>query len=96
MIVTVSLDLEAVIDLCNCQMEWSSVDWAKQEKRFTTLGLPIQFGHKYIYWFDSGTAADIAQTVLIGAGYSTQRMIDTVTEEYVITTDYAGSWAEVA
>jgi hypothetical protein len=80
------------------QMQWGKggPDWKGQKKRFELdIRRPIDFETPgWIYWCSSYPDLILARTFLEENNHSTTIMYDTAMLEWVILTDYAGSWPE--
>ena len=76
--------------LTECQMEFSSeTDWIKQADRFLD---GVNWSHSYIYWVENYPAALLACEYLTQIGFDSQISYDNGLDQYVFTTNYAGSW----
>jgi hypothetical protein len=79
--------------LTSCQMEFAGNDgWVKQILRFDE---EINWKHKFIYWVDTYVSALVAVQYLVDQKFDYSISFDVATGDWVITTDYAGSWVTV-
>jgi hypothetical protein len=82
-----ALDFER---LTTCQMEFAGNDgWVEQTNRFDD---DINWSHKFIYWVDTYVSALVAVQYLADAKQDYSISYDGATADWVITTNYAGSW----
>lgn len=76
--------------LTSCQMEFAGNDgWIEQTNRFDE---DINWAHKFIYWVDTYVSALVAVQFLVSEKQDYSIAYDEATQDWVITTDYAGSW----
>ena len=76
--------------LTTCQMEFAGNDgWIEQTNRFDE---DINWAHKFIYWVDTYVSALVAVQFLVSEKQDYSIAYDEATQDWVITTDYAGSW----
>ncbi len=79
--------------LTTCQMEFAGNDgWVEQINRFDE---EINWKHKFIYWVDTYVSALVAVQYLVDQKFDYSISYDEATADWVITTDYAGSWVTV-
>lgn len=79
--------------LTTCQMEFAGNDgWVEQINRFDE---EINWKHQFIYWVDTYVSALVAVQYLVDQKFDYSISYDEATADWVITTDYAGSWVTV-
>jgi hypothetical protein len=82
-----ALDFER---LTTCQMEFAGNDgWIEQTNRFDE---DINWSHQFIYWVDTYVTALVAVQYLVDEKQEYSISHDSATDDWVITTNYAGSW----
>ena len=80
--------------LTSNQMEWNNIDWENQLERFTDLKVKPAF--EYIFWLDDAASLMLARHFLIENGHPFKQSYDEAVEQYVLISDYAGSWDRVS
>ena len=79
--------------LANIQHEWNNVDWENQLERFTDLD--VKPGFEFAFWYSDRSSLILARHFLVENGHPFKQTWDDGCEEYVLITDYAGSWNKV-
>lgn len=79
--------------LCNTQMQWNNQGWEEQLSRFTDLDVLPAFD--FAFWFSDAASMILARHFLIENGHPFKQTWDEACMEYVLITDYVGSWDKV-
>ena len=86
-------------NLTTNSMKWGS-DWSNQADRFEPTEdqeiVHLMWGWQYAHWTDTYMGAMFCRSYLDHIGVNCIIFFDTATQDYLILTDYAGSFASVS